>query len=56
MRTSQDAPQSGIYATECCSVEATFLQNDTLTRCPRCEALCNWDFVESTVLADQLVA
>ena len=56
MRTSQDAPESGLYASECCSIEVTFLQNDTLSRCPRCQSLCNWDLVGTTVSDDQLVA
>ena len=56
MRTSQDAPESGLYVSECCSIEAIFLQNGTLSRCPRCEGLCNWDLVDATVPTDQLVA
>jgi hypothetical protein len=43
MKTSQDAKQSGLYESECCSQELIFVKGDTLWRCPRCHGLCVWE-------------
>jgi hypothetical protein len=46
MKTGTDAASSGLYATECCLVEAIFAENQTLTRCPKCSQLTIWELVE----------
>jgi hypothetical protein len=50
MKTSQDAPSSGVYASECCDVKLMFSKGDTLWRCPECERLCKWDLMPTTVI------
>jgi hypothetical protein len=42
MKTSEEAGQSGLYASDCCAVELIFKQGDTFWRCPHCQHLCNW--------------
>jgi len=54
MSTSQDVHELGLYASDCCSEELIFGENDTFSRCPRCKRLCNWDLVERLVLAEDL--
>ena len=48
MRTSEDARQSGLYASDCCDAELIFIQGDTFWRCPRCQRLCDWELLEAT--------
>jgi hypothetical protein len=48
MKTSEDAPVSGVYSTECCGVEHRFDENDTLWRCPQCHELCRWELADAT--------
>ena len=45
MRTSEDARQSALYASSCCGEETFFGEGDTLTRCPRCQQLCEWELL-----------
>ena len=46
MKTTERVRQLGLYASSCCIDEAVFDVNDHFTRCPRCERLCRWDYVE----------
>jgi len=48
MRTSEDARQSGLYASDCCDAELIFIHGDTFWRCPRCQRLCEWELLEAT--------
>jgi hypothetical protein len=54
MKTSEDAPVSGVYVSECCEVQLMFSKGDTLWRCPECERLCNWDLMTTTVIPNRL--
>jgi hypothetical protein len=45
VKTSEDARQSGLYASSCCGEETFFGEGDTLPRCPLCWQLCEWDLV-----------
>jgi len=54
MKTSQDAPVSGVYVSECCDVQLMFSKGNTLWRCPECERLCNWDLMTTTVIPNRL--
>jgi hypothetical protein len=47
MKTSEDAPTSGLYSTDCCGVERRFNENETLWRCPRCHGICIWELSDS---------
>jgi hypothetical protein len=47
MKTSEDARELGLYASECCSEELIFDKGDCFSRCPRCEGLCEWDLIEN---------
>jgi len=49
MRTSQEARQSGLYASDCCAEELIFMQGDTFWRCPQCKRLCDWELLEVAV-------
>jgi hypothetical protein len=44
MKTGETVDDLGLYSTECCSVELTFDMGDTFCRCPKCHALCVWEF------------
>jgi tRNA(Ile2) C34 agmatinyltransferase TiaS len=54
MKTSQDAPVSGVYVSECCDVQLMFSKGSTLWRCPKCERLCNWDLLAATVIPNRV--
>lgn len=54
MRTSDDAPQSGLYASECCGEELVFHKHDTLWRCPRCQNLCEWELLKGARSPDEI--
>jgi hypothetical protein len=47
MRTSEDAPKSGLYPPQCCEEQLAFDKDDTLWRCPRCHGLCRWELIDS---------
>jgi hypothetical protein len=53
MKTSENAPELGLYTSECCNVELIFDKGDTLCRCPRCEHLCRWDLQEPVTLPEE---
>jgi hypothetical protein len=42
MKTGSDVVRNGLYATECCLVEAGLNKNQTFPRCPKCLALTIW--------------
>jgi len=54
MRTSEDAPQLGLYASECCLEELIYCEGDTFWRCPRCHGLCEWELLETVVSPERL--
>ncbi len=49
MRTTENVKQLALYASACCREETLFDRNDTFSRCPRCQSLCFWEFVEPVV-------
>ena len=49
MRTGEDTLELGLYASECCGVELVFEKHDCLWRCPKCQALCDWEIVDVDV-------
>ena len=54
MRTSEEARQSGLYASDCCAVELIFTPGDTFWRCPHCQRLCDWELLEVAVSVHDL--
>jgi len=46
MKTSERVRQLALYASACCMDEVLYDVNDSFMRCPKCERLCRWDFVE----------
>jgi hypothetical protein len=46
MKTGRDANLSGLYVSECCLKEVPFLKDQMFSRCPRCNALTVWEWVE----------
>lgn len=42
MKTGSDVVRNGLYASECCLVEAGLIKNQTFPRCPKCLALTVW--------------
>ena len=54
MRTSEDARQSGLYASECCGEEQIFNKDDTFWRCPQCQQLCEWELLKIVVAFPEL--
>ena len=46
MKTGTDAKQPGVYSSECCEFETSFVKDQTFTRCPRCSSLTRWELVE----------
>jgi hypothetical protein len=49
MKTSEDARELGLYASDCCGEELIFDENDCFSRCPRCERLCEWELIENLI-------
>lgn len=49
MRTSQNVEELALYSSACCKEEAVFDRDDFFPRCPACERLCFWVFVERVV-------
>jgi hypothetical protein len=49
MRTGEDTLKLALYASECCGAEVVFEKHDCFWRCPRCQALCNWEIVDVDV-------
>jgi len=44
MNTGDVVFDLGLYATECCGEELILDIDDTFRRCPKCHALCEWEF------------
>ena len=44
MKTGQTVAEFGLYLTECCNTELVFDVGYTLSRCPRCQHLCEWEY------------
>jgi len=49
MKTSDIAKQLGLYVSACCDTDAIFDIKESFSRCPCCESLCFWQFVEPVV-------
>ena len=49
MRTSLKVDELALYASACCGVEVLFDKDDVFPRCPACEHLCFWRFIEEVV-------
>jgi hypothetical protein len=47
MKTGTEAAEPGLYASECCLQEQSFVRGQTLTRCPKCGRLTTWETVET---------
>jgi hypothetical protein len=43
MKTTEDVPEGGLYASACCGVEVIVAEGATFTRCPQCQRLCEWE-------------
>jgi hypothetical protein len=39
----------GVYKSVCCDQENLFDRNDCFSRCPACERLCTWEFIEPVI-------
>jgi hypothetical protein len=46
MRTGEDTLELGLYASACCGSELVFDKDDCFCRCPRCQALTDWEIVD----------
>jgi hypothetical protein len=44
----------GCYVSGCCGEELIFDKGDCLSRCPRCERLCEWELIENLIPWEQL--
>jgi hypothetical protein len=42
MKTGSDVVRNGLYASECCLVEAGLNKNQSFPRCPKCLGLTVW--------------
>jgi hypothetical protein len=51
MKTSEDAPVSALYTTDCCGIERKFNENETLWRCPQCQGLCVWELSDRAAVS-----
>jgi hypothetical protein len=49
MRTSETVKELALYSSACCTEETLFDQNDRFSRCPACEQLCFWEYIEPVV-------
>ena len=47
MKTGTDAQVSGLYVSECCDLEASFVADQTFTRCMKCSNLTSWEILEA---------
>ena len=47
MKTGTDADVPGLYISECCDHEASFVTDQTFTRCVKCSGLTTWERLES---------
>jgi hypothetical protein len=46
VKTGATANFAGLYYSECCSCEMTFVEGQTFVRCPKCSSLTVWEFIE----------
>jgi hypothetical protein len=46
MKTGSDVVRNGLYATECCLVEAGLIKDQSFPRCPKCLSLTVWMSVQ----------
>ena len=56
MKTGNSADLEGMYVSECCSFEKTFVEDETFTRCPRCSSLTIWELQDEFDLQDVRLA
>lgn len=54
MKTTETVRELGLYVSSCCEDEALFDIDDTFSRCPKCENLCRWEFVEKVISWQEL--
>ena len=54
MKTGQDVRKVGLYVSNCCLQELRFDRNESFSRCPRCSRLCEWEFVDVVLSADEV--
>jgi hypothetical protein len=50
MKTGSTAVEAGLYVSECCLYETTFVEDQTFTRCPKCSALTVWEMAEKPLI------
>ena len=56
MKTAERVRTLALYASECCCEESVFDIDVDFSRCPRCQALCSWNFVERVFSCKELEA
>jgi hypothetical protein len=49
MRTTEVVKELALYSSACCHEETLFDRLDTFSRCPCCQRLCFWEYVEPIV-------
>jgi hypothetical protein len=54
MKTTETVRDLGLYASLCCFDESVFDNGDTFSRCPKCQRLCRWQFVEKVIWWQEL--
>jgi len=54
MKTGETVLELGLYATECCSEELEFDTGDVYSRCPKCQARCDWDIQEELMPSENM--
>ena len=52
MKTSETVAELGLYESACCGEELIFDDGDIFSRCPQCNGLCQWEFLEPVVPCD----
>jgi len=46
VKTAERVYKLALYSSDCCDDEVVFDINDHFSRCPKCDELCHWFFVE----------
>ena len=46
MKTGTEAQKRGMYASTCCDYELDFPEDQTFTRCPKCQGLTTWELID----------
>jgi hypothetical protein len=54
MKTAEKVTKQGLYASFCCGRDRIYDQREVFQRCPKCERLCEWEFIERVVDCNQL--